>query len=177
MGAEGSPEGARHTPAIAGKHSRATPWVQNTPSKPALKGRDIGGKNHTKMHTMHKKKKQQKRRKFVGLEWHAALSAIGRVMKNLVNLCGQLSGICANLRNLRFPPLPGHPCLSVFIRGSFPFSVSWRSWRFNLWFFSIFVANYPGSASICVICGSPLSLVIRVYPCSSVVPSLFLSFL
>ena len=26
MGAEGSPEGARHTPAIAGKHSRATPW-------------------------------------------------------------------------------------------------------------------------------------------------------
>ncbi len=107
---------------------------------------------------MHKKKKQQKRRKFVGLEWHAALSAMGRVMKNLVNLCGQLSGICVNLRNLRFPPLPGHPCLSVSIRGSFPFSVSWRSWRFYPWFFSIFVANYPGSAVsfspaiLCLLC-------------------------
>ena len=34
------------------------------------------------------------------------------------------------------------------------------------------------SASICVICGSPLSLVIRVYPCSSVVfPSSSLAFL
>jgi hypothetical protein len=30
------------------------------------------------------------------------------------------------------------------------------------------------SASICVICGSPLSLVISVYPCPSVVHSLFL---
>jgi hypothetical protein len=110
------------------------------------------------MHTMHKKESDRKRESLLGWSGMRSCSeksctaSLANPLPNkflsvfsaspvrlappcetsvVLHLCGQLSGICANLRNLRFPPLLGHPCLSVFIRGSFPFSVSWRSWRFN----------------------------------------------
>jgi hypothetical protein len=78
---------------------------------------------------------------FVGTTEYTEYTEREGAVAGVLCLRGQFSGICVNLRNLRFPPLLGHPCLSVSIRGSFPFSVSWRSWRFNQWFFCCFVAK------------------------------------
>ena len=63
-------------------------------------------------HSRHKKKKRQEKRKFVGLEWHATLSAMRtcvRVLKNLANLvhlCGQPHFPVPNPCSYWFLPLP-----------------------------------------------------------------------
>ena len=85
---------------IVSQLSQAENTVKGRKDKTAKTPR-WGKRLATKMQAMHKKKKLQKKRKFVGLEWHAALirqmPVCVRVLKNLVNLvhlCGQLSGIC-----------------------------------------------------------------------------------
>ena len=86
----------------------------------------------TKMHTMHKKKKLQEKRKFVGLEWHAALSAMWT----------WIGGHPDTRMNSRIRVSADPPDRQM------PVSAACVSSLKILCFLCIFVANYPESALI-----------------------------
>ena len=52
---------------------------------------------------------------FVGTTEYTEYTEREGAAAGVLCLCSQLSGICANLRNLRFPPLPGHPSVVPFL--------------------------------------------------------------